>query len=124
MPTFVVHKHNAKRLHYDLRLSIGGVAKSWAVPKQPPLKPGLKRLAVQVEDHAVSYMKFEGTIPKGQYGAGTVKIWDNGTYKMLEKKPGKMLVEFKGKKMKGEYCLVKFARSGPKNWLLFKVKKK
>ncbi|MBW3014150.1 hypothetical protein KY335_02810 [Candidatus Woesearchaeota archaeon] len=124
MPKFVVHEHHAKHLHWDFRLEIGKVAKSWAVPKRPPLKPGMKRLAVQVEDHAISYMKFEGEIPEGQYGAGTVKIWDKGTYKMIDKKPGKMVFEMAGGKMKGEYCLIKFVRSGPKNWLLFKVKKK
>ncbi|MBW3013580.1 3'-phosphoesterase [Candidatus Woesearchaeota archaeon] len=124
MPRFVVHEHKARRLHYDLRLAMEGVAKSWAVPKTPPLKAGLKRLAVQVEDHSISYMKFEGEIPEGQYGAGTVKIWDKGSYKLLDKKPGKIVAEFKGNKLKGEYCLVKFARSGPKNWLFFKVKKK
>ncbi|MCK4670658.1 MAG: 3'-phosphoesterase [Nanoarchaeota archaeon] len=124
MPKFVVHKHKATRLHYDFRLELDRVAKSWAVPKQPPLKPGIRRLAVRVSDHSISYMKFEGEIPEGTYGAGTVKIWDKGTFKLIDKKPGKIVIEMKGEKMKGEYCLIKFPRSGPKNWLLFKVKKK
>ena len=122
MPKFVVHEHHARRLHWDLRLERNGVLKSWAVPKKPPLRPGIKRLAVQVEDHALSYAKFEGKIPEGQYGAGKVKIWDKGTYKTIDRKQKKWVFEMKGKKMKGEYCLVKFRP--PKNWLFFKVMKK
>ena len=90
MPIFVIQKHNATNLHWDLRLEINGRLKSWAVPKQPPRKKGLKRLAIQVPDHAKSYAKFEGKIPKPLYGAGTVKIWDKGTYKMIEKVCSKM----------------------------------
>lgn len=120
MAIFVVHEHHATRLHWDLRLSMLGVLKSWAVPKIPPLKKGIKRLAVQVSDHAKSYASFEGTIPKGNYGAGTVKIWDKGTYTVVEKGRGKLVVNFKGKKLKGDYCLIKFSKSGPKNWLFFK----
>jgi DNA ligase D-like protein (predicted 3'-phosphoesterase) len=118
MPIFVVHKHHASHLHWDLRLEMNRVLKSWAVPKQPPLKKGLKRLAVQVTDHALSYAKFEGTIPKGQYGAGKVEIWDKGTYSIVEKEKKKIVVNFKGKKLKGEYCLILFRP--PKNWLFFK----
>ncbi len=118
MPIFVVHKHFARHLHYDLRLSMGGVLKSWAVPKQPPLKKGIKRLAVQVTDHALSYAKFQGIIPKGQYGAGKVEIWDKGTYSLVEKTKNKIIINFKGKKLKGEYCLILFRP--PKNWLFFK----
>lgn len=118
MPRFVVHKHAAKRLHWDLRLEMEGVLKSWAVPKEPPKVKGMKRLAVQVEDHQLSYIDFEGVIPEGQYGAGTVKIWDRGTYQTLEKEKGKLVFRLKGKKLKGEYCLIRF--KGEKNWLFFK----
>jgi DNA ligase D-like protein (predicted 3'-phosphoesterase) len=118
MPVFVVHEHNATHLHWDLRLEMNRVLKSWAVPKQPPLKKGIKRLAVQVPDHPRSYASFEGTIPKGSYGAGTVKIWDKGTYELVDKSRNKYIVRFKGKKLKGEYALVLFRP--PKNWLFFK----
>jgi len=117
---FVVQKHTASHLHYDFRLSITGKAKSWAIPKQPSNTTGVKRLAVQVPDHTISYMSWEGTIPKGQYGAGTVKIWDKGTYKMLERRPGKLIFELKGNKLKGIFCLIKFK---DKNWLFFKKRK-
>ncbi|MCX8147561.1 MAG: 3'-phosphoesterase [Candidatus Woesearchaeota archaeon] len=120
MPIFVIQKHNAKRLHWDFRLSMNGVLKSWAVPKEPPKKSGEKRLAVQVEDHPLSYANFEGTIPKGMYGAGTVKIWDKGQYKLIEKTKDKLEFELKGKKLKGIYYLVRFKKAGPRNWLLFK----
>ena len=123
MPIFVVHHHFATREHYDLRIQRNGVLKSWAVPKQPPLKPGIKRLAVQVPDHKSSYANFKGTIPKGQYGAGKVEIWDKGTIKVMEWNPKKIMVEFKGKKLKGNYALVPFKSTGKKNWLLFKEKK-
>lgn len=123
MPKFVVQEHHAKRLHFDFRLELNNTLKSWAVPKQPPLKQGIKRLSVQVEDHALDYINFQGTIPKGQYGAGTVKIWDKGTFKLIERTDNKLEFELKGKKMKGVYELVKFSKSGPKNWLLFKKKK-
>lgn len=119
---FAVQEHHATHLHWDFRLEMEGTLKSWAVPKEPPLKPGVKRLAVQVEDHEISYANFEGTIPKGSYGAGTVKIWDKGTYKLIEKTKDKFLIGLNGKKMKGKYCLVKFPKAGGKGWLLFKAK--
>lgn len=120
MPIFVVHKHQATHLHWDLRLEMEGVLKSWAVPKEPPLEPELKRLAVQVDDHPLSYAKFKGIIPEGQYGAGTVEIWDSGKYDLLERTEDKIIVSFHGKKLKGTYELVRFAKSGENNWLFFK----
>ena len=117
---YVIQKHQARHLHYDLRLEMDGVLKSWAVPKEPPLESDVKRLAVQVEDHPVSYADFEGTIPEDQYGAGSVEIWDRGQYVLKERKEGKLVFEIKGKKLRGYYCLVRF--KGRKNWLFFKKK--
>ncbi|VVB55685.1 DNA ligase [uncultured archaeon] len=120
MSKFVVQEHHARRLHYDLRLEKDGVLKSWAVPKGPPEISGDRRLAVQVEDHPLEYGKFEGTIPQGQYGAGTVKIWDKGFYETIYWKEDKIEFIAKGEKMEGRYVLVKFKKAGEKNWLLFK----
>jgi len=121
---FVVHEHHATHLHWDLRLEMKGVLKSWAVPKQPPLKAGMKRLAIQVEDHALDYINFKGIIPEGMYGAGRVLIWDKGTYELIEKTKDKIEFVMKGKKMKGRYALVRFKKAGGKNWLLIKAKQK
>jgi len=121
MPVFVVHEHHAKHLHWDLRLEMDGTLKSFAVPKEPPLEPNVKRLAIQVEDHELAYAKFEGTIPEGNYGAGTVKIWDKGTYDLVEKTDDKIVVKMSGKKLRGEYVLLKFKKAGAKNWLFFKT---
>lgn len=118
--SFVVHEHHARRLHYDLRLEKDGVLKSWAVPKGPPETSGDRRLAVQVEDHPLEYGKFEGTIPEGQYGAGTVKIWDKGLYEPIAWGENKIEFIIKGEKLEGRYVLVKFKKAGEKNWLLFK----
>ena len=117
---YVIQKHKARRLHYDLRLEMDGVLKSWAVPKEPPTEKGVRRLAVQVEDHPLDYANFEGTIPEGEYGAGTVKIWDKGHYILKEKNEDKLVFEIKGNKLRGDYCLVNF--KGRKNWLFFKKK--
>jgi DNA ligase D-like protein (predicted 3'-phosphoesterase) len=117
---YVIQKHDATHLHYDLRLEMNGVLKSWAVPKTPPTESGIKRLAVQVEDHPLSYADFEGTIPEGQYGAGTVEIWDRGKYVLKEKTDDKMILEIKGNKLQGLYCLIRF--KGKENWLFFKKK--
>ena len=121
-PIFVIQKHKASRLHYDFRLEKDGVLKSWAVPKEPPMEESVKRLAVQVEDHELGYANFEGQIPKGEYGAGTVEIWDKGYYVPLKFEPKEILVELKGKKLKGIYCLIKLKPDLPqdKNWLIFK----
>lgn len=118
---FVIHEHHASHLHWDLRLEMEGVLKSWAVPKGPPENPGIKRLAVQTEDHPVDYIDFEGIIPEGYYGAGTVKIWDNGPFELLEmKKEREIKFSLAGKRLKGTYYLLKF-REG-RNWLFFKGK--
>jgi DNA ligase D-like protein (predicted 3'-phosphoesterase) len=117
---YVVQKHAATNLHYDLRLEIDGVLKSWAVPKEPPVELGVRRLAVQVEDHPVAYATFEGTIPEGEYGAGTVEIWDKGTYTMVDRKEDKLVVQINGTKLRGPYVLVRLRDK--KNWLFFKKK--
>ncbi len=116
---FVVQRHQAKHLHYDFRLEIDGVLKSWAVPKGIPLEPGLKRLAVQVEDHPIDYIDFTGQIPEGQYGAGTVEIWDSGGFELAKKGTGHLEFTLHGKKLSGDYVLI---HTDGKNWLLIKRK--
>ncbi len=105
---FQVQEHNASRLHWDFRLELDGVLKSWAVPKGVPTEAGVKRLAVQVEDHPLDYYGFEGTIPSGEYGAGTVKVWDEGEYVLELREPRKYHIVLKGKKLKGDYRLINF----------------
>ena len=117
---YVIQKHQATHLHYDLRLEMDGVLKSWAVPKTPPTQSGVKRLAVQVEDHPIEYAEFEGIIPEGEYGAGSVEIWDKGHYVLKDKKENKLIFEIYGERLKGTYCLVRFKEK--KNWLFFKKK--
>src|SRR6266516_4645622 len=121
-PIFVVQRHDARRLHYDFRLERDGALASWAVPKGVPLEPGQQHLAVHVEDHPLEYATFEGEIPKGNYGAGTVEIWDSGTYELLEeKKNGGLTVRLHGKRLNGTYALVPAKLSGdPKNWLILR----
>ncbi|MCD6403189.1 MAG: ATP-dependent DNA ligase [Candidatus Aenigmarchaeota archaeon] len=121
MSIFVVHEHHARRLHWDLRLEMDGVLKSWAIPKPLPLEPGVKRLAIMVEDHPLEYANFEGEIPPGQYGAGKVLIWDRGEYELLERSQDKIIVYFHGNKLKGKYGLINFKKDG-KHWLFFKIK--
>ncbi|HTP59077.1 MAG TPA: DNA polymerase ligase N-terminal domain-containing protein, partial [Spirochaetia bacterium] len=126
---FVVHRHEARNLHYDLRIEAGSALACWAVPKGFSYMPTDKRLAVKVEDHPLEYEVFEGTIPKGQYGAGTMKIWDTGTYEVrkapdiaraLEK--GELKLELKGRRLRGEWHIVRTKQEQGKNWLLFKAK--
>ena len=120
---FVIHRHEASHLHWDLRLEIGGVLKSWAVPKEPPKTKNVKRLAIQVEDHPIEYAEFEGIIPEGNYGAGKVEIWDKGNYKLKEKTKNKIEFILYGKKLKGNFVLVKthYGNKPEKSWLWFKV---
>jgi len=122
MPRFVVQEHDASKLHRDFRLELDNVLKSWAIPKKPPIKPDVKRLAIQVEDHDLNYIDFEGEIPEGLYGAGTVKIWDKGTYEMDSRTDKKLVFYLNGKKLKGKYVLLKFEKAGENNWLFFKAK--
>jgi bifunctional non-homologous end joining protein LigD len=121
-PIFVVQRHDARRLHYDFRLERDGALASWAVPKGVPLEPGQQHLAVHVEDHPLDYATFEGEIPKGEYGAGTVEIWDSGTYELVEeKRDGGLTVRLHGKKLDGTWALIPAKLSGdPKNWLLLR----
>jgi bifunctional non-homologous end joining protein LigD len=121
---FVVQKHRATQLHYDFRLEADGVLKSWAVPKGPSLDPTVKRLAMQVEDHPVDYAKFEGVIPEGEYGGGTVMVWDFGTYQPENTddvgeslRKGELKFSLNGKKLKGSWVLV---RTRNRQWLLIK----
>lgn len=120
-PIFVIQEHHARALHYDFRLEKDGVLKSWAVPKGMP-ESDEKRLAVETEDHPYEYRTFEGTIPKGQYGAGTVKIWDKGTYETKIWENDKIEVTLDGQRLKGRYVLVRLKRAGDKDWLLLKGK--
>ena len=121
-PIFVVQRHDARRLHYDFRLELEGALASWAVPKGVPLEPGQRALAVHVEDHPLDYATFEGEIPAGNYGAGTVEIWDNGTFELVERKrDGGLTVHLHGKRLEGTWTLVPAHLDGdPKNWLLIK----
>ena len=133
---YVIQEHHARRLHYDLRLEAGGVLKSWAIPKKPSMNSSEKRLAIMVEDHPYSYKNFKGTIPSG-YGAGTVSIWDKGTYeiddqdaKASEKallsglKKGSFHFTLHGKKLKGDFSLVRLNTSEGNKWLFLKKRQK
>jgi DNA ligase D-like protein (predicted ligase)/DNA ligase D-like protein (predicted 3'-phosphoesterase) len=119
---FVVQEHHARRLHYDLRLEKEGVLKSWAVPKGMPEEIGGKRLAVQTEDHPIEYAQFEGTIPEGQYGAGTVKIWDKGTFDVKIWKDSMIEFKLNGERLQGKFVLTKFKKPGDKDWLLLRIR--
>ena len=130
---YVIQRHAASRLHFDLRLELDGVMKSWAVPKGPSLDPSVKRLAIEVEDHPIEYNAFEGTIPQGEYGGGTVVLWDRGTYTFVGDaddpvaalregyRTGDFKFELRGKRLRGSWVLVRTRRAGRKGqWLLIK----
>jgi len=122
---FVIQEHHASHLHWDLRLEMDGVLRSWAIPKDPPLKPGIRRLAIQTEDHPLEYADFEGLISEGQYGAGEVKIWDRGTFELESLHDDKMVVIMSGARMKGAYILLRFrpkTGDGRNTWLFFRRK--
>ncbi len=131
-PIFVIQKHAARRLHYDFRLEIGGTLKSWALPKGPSTNPREKRLAVPTEDHPLAYAEFEGVIPPGEYGAGTVMVWDIGTFRNLTEKKGQpipveealahghLTVWLEGQKLRGAYALTRFKKAPDESWLLVK----
>ena len=118
---FVVQEHRSSRLHYDFRLEMGDVLRSWAVPKGMPVRPGVRRLAVQVDDHPLDYIDFEGAIPEGEYGAGVVKTWDRGTYTLTDQDSDEIKFALRGEKLRGPYALVKMVAS-PADWLLMKMK--
>ena len=127
---FVIQKHAASHLHYDFRLELDGVMKSWAVPKGPSLDPTVRRLAMEVEDHPISYNTFEGTIPQGEYGGGTVMLWDRGTYEAEDGQgaealrrgyeKGELRFQMHGKRLKGGFVLARLRRPGRPQWLLIK----
>lgn len=133
-PIFTVQKHAARQLHYDFRLQVGQKLKSWAVPKGPSVDPEDKRMAVEVEDHPLAYADFEGVIPDGEYGAGTVMVWDTGTFQNISKQDhqevtitralesGQVAVWLQGKKLKGGYALRRIAAGKKPRWLLIKMR--
>lgn len=134
-PVFVIHKHDASQLHYDFRIEVDGALKSWAVPKGPSTDPSEKRMAIPTEDHPMEYAHFEGVIPEGEYGAGTVMIWDAGTYRNLKEeqeeqekksvsqslKEGHVTIWLEGKKLKGGYALIRTGKGKNDRWLLIKM---
>ncbi len=120
---FVVHEHHASHVHFDFRLEVRGVLRSWAVPKGPSMNPADRRLAIQVEDHPLDYVDFEGVIPDGEYGAGPVVVWDSGEYDLQKENADVVEFSLRGKKLKGGFALVRIKGRGKGNeWLLIKRK--
>jgi bifunctional non-homologous end joining protein LigD len=119
MLRFVVQEHHARTHHYDFRLEKDGVLKSWAVPKGLPEQPGIKRLAIQVEDHDLSFGNFQGEIPKGEYGAGQITVWDHGNYQADEWTNDLITFTLHGRQLSGEFRLVRFKHGKPGEWLIF-----
>ncbi len=123
MPIFVVQEHWATTHHFDFRLEMDGVLKSWAVPKGVPQEYGVKRLALRVEDHSLEHANFSGVIPEGQYGAGKVTIWDRGTYTLIENLEKRIKFSLKGERLNGTYNLIRFqSKEGKEQWLIMKVR--
>ena len=120
---FVVHEHDSSHLHYDFRLELEGVLRSWVIPKGPSMNPSEKRLALLVQDHPLDYIDFEGVIPQGHYGAGAVVIWDKGSYELLDLETGRITFVLKGEKLRGAFTLMRLKGRGKGNeWLLIKRK--
>lgn len=119
---FVVHEHFARTHHFDFRLERAGVFKSWAVPKGPPTEPGVRRLAMQVEDHDLAFGDFEGEIPESEYGAGRIQIWDRGTYEVRTWTEERIEVVLHGTHLRGDFVLVRFRSKGEREWLLYKLR--
>lgn len=116
---YVIQRHDARNLHWDFRLERDGVLVSWAVPKEPPTEKGVRRLAIQTEDHPMEYASFSGVIPEGEYGAGTVELWDQGTYETIKWREKEIIVILSGERLKGQYCLIRFHKVKD-GWLFFR----
>ena len=116
---YVIQRHEARNLHWDFRLERDGVLVSWAVPKEPPTEKGVRRLAIQTEDHPMEYASFSGVIPEGEYGAGTVELWDKGTYETVKWEEKEIIVVINGERLHGQYCLIRFQKVKD-GWLFFR----
>ncbi len=116
---YVIQRHEARNLHWDFRLERDGVLVSWAVPKEPPTEKGVRRLAIQTEDHPMEYASFSGVIPEGEYGAGTVELWDQGTYGTVKWEEKEIIVVINGERLHGQYCLIRFQKVKD-GWLFFR----
>lgn len=119
MPKFVIQEHHARTHHFDFRLEKDGVFKSWAVPKGIPVTPGIKRLAVQVEDHALEFGDFEGKIPEGEYGAGEIRVWDKGVYRLEEWSQDRIVFTLRGARINDTFTMVRFGAPDTRKWLIF-----